>query len=491
VVLSIVLAVASSSPALAQRRGGEPAKDKDQQGQAVPPAGGEDDSNTRGPAKGERDKEQTKKAAVDSTKAQAKDQNEQWKDANAASALENTFPELKSPAAPFTAADKATLLSMAAGQANVDRALIKKYLDTQAAILTRHEYIQAMLDGVDEGKPELVRKIEEAGKALIQPLTAANNPRSINFRDAYLAELVSVVQQLLRNHLFARIQGIIALSRTASADQKVIDAYISILKDPKQTLFVKGRAATGLVLAADRGRVALDAGNKAIPAARALADFLENDESNCYPIKAKALEALGALRQSTQNPGQPQAEFAAVALRYLSDPQAHPDLRTWAAWALGMMTINPQAKFNFNLVAGHIGQAAADIGERIVKADAAGNSGQVEHLTDLELWLLESLVGGPPAGVPTGLSNSNHPNFGSSRAFTEGVQQRVQAIAQAAIALTRSGGAARADDRKKVAAYVQDMGVFLAKNPPASRSLVPGGPEFPGPQAQVAAGDKK
>src|SRR4051812_36023753 len=109
VVLSIVLAAACSSPAMAQRRKDNPPKDQDLQGQNAPAQGqdapAEGEEAARGPAKVKRDDEQTKKGAVDATKAQATDQNEQWKDPNAAAALENKFPELKSPPA-FTPADR-------------------------------------------------------------------------------------------------------------------------------------------------------------------------------------------------------------------------------------------------------------------------------------------------------------------------------------------------------------------------------------------------
>src|SRR4051812_16055122 len=83
-VLSIVLALACPSFALAQRRGEEPPK-------------------------GERDTEQAKKAAVDATKAQATDQNEQWKDPNAAAANENEFPELKAPPGQLSQAEARTV----------------------------------------------------------------------------------------------------------------------------------------------------------------------------------------------------------------------------------------------------------------------------------------------------------------------------------------------------------------------------------------------
>lgn len=443
--------------------------------------------------------EQTKQSAVDPTKVKRTDPTEVWKDPNASAALPNTFPEL--PTSRFlTRSEIDSVMNMAAGQALINREVLKRYIQNYAADLTRHTNIEAYLSigGFNsEGEPltpqdqsrnaGLVKGLETAASQLSAPLIKAEASRNTAFRAEYTRALIPVVGQLLKNHLIARIQGMIVLSR--SGDPEAIPTFVAALKDPNQLLSVRERAAVGLIHVAQDGRALLNPGQQAIPAAEGLTTFLEQEPNAFWPAKARALEALGALRQSTS--GRDQADFAAAVMKYLADPKAKLEVRATAARAMGWIRIDRQvSKYNFALVAYHIGQLAAEIGDRIVEVEPE-NPCRARHLTNLELQLLESLVGdtsGPPND--TGLVQANHPALASARVFISQLQQRIHGVAGASIALSNAAGQQRRPGRNELAAQVEDLKSFLTKNAPADRRLVPGGEDFPGPKAQIASGDK-
>ncbi|MEO6808018.1 MAG: hypothetical protein ABI353_02770 [Isosphaeraceae bacterium] len=468
---------------------------------ALAQKGGAAKAVAEGPASIGREAEQTKQSAVDPTKVKRTDPTEVWKDPNASAALPNTFPEL--PTSRFlTRSEIDSVMNMATGQALINREVLKRYIQNYAADLTRHTNIEAYLSigGFNsEGEPltpqelsrnaGLVKGIETAASQLSAPLIKAEASRNTAFRAEYTRALIPVVGQLLKNHLIARIQGMIVLSR--SGDPEAIPTFVAALKDPNQLLSVKERAAVGLIQVGQGGRALLNPGQQAIPAAEGLTTFLEQEPNAFWPAKARALEALGALRQSTSRPGRDQADFATAVMKYLADPKAKFEVRVAAAWAMGWMRIDRQVpKYNFALIAYHIGQLAAEIGDRIVEVEPE-NPYRTRHLTNLELQLLESLVGdtsGPPND--TGLSRANHPALASARVFISQVQQRIHGVAGASIALSNAAGQQRTPRRNELAAQVEDLKSFLTKNTPTDRKLVPGGDDFPGPKAQVAAGDK-
>jgi hypothetical protein len=446
----------------------------------------------KGPDVMERAPEQNKQATVDTSQVRKSEQVETWKDPNVDAALGGKFQELPAPGRPLSQAQESAVVG---GQA--DAATIKRYIDKFAADLTKRSYLDAV--GDPDAAANLVQSFEDASRKLAQPLVNANANRRNQFRSEYTAALVPVVRNLLKNHLYARVAGMVALSR--SADPKAIPVFIEVLKDPNQVLAVKERAAVGLINVAQGGQVDLDPGTQAIPAAQALVEFLNNEQDTFWPAQARALEALGALRQSA-NPGRAQAEFATTALKFLADPKAKPDVRASAAWALGMMRVSGgTAKYNFGLIGYHIGQAAVDVGNRIVEADADRRPGRVRHLTDLLLELIDALSSTNNGNIANaGLLNANHPNLGASRPFLSQLDAGLRKVAQAAVDLDKSpaerapdpkakkpaGKGPRARQRDALAAQVNELKAFLAKNPPSNWALVPGGPEFRGPQAQVA-----
>ena len=168
---------------------------------------------------------------------------------------------------------------------------------------------------------------------------------------------------MLDKHLLTRIEAMIVLGNTRSPN--AIDLFIKQLSNPDQTVWVKLWAARGLANVTQDGQIDLDA-QRAMTAGKAVADFLEREKDLPWPVQVRALEALGALRQSSAAPLQGTADMASAALERLADPKARPEVRAWAAWALGLMRVNPQlAKYNYSLIAHYIGLLAADLGDKI------------------------------------------------------------------------------------------------------------------------------
>src|SRR5204862_168347 len=108
----------------------------------------------------------------------------------------------------------------------------------------------------EQGAPANAKKIEEATNRLVQPLATANGMRYIQFRTTYVQTLIPVVRELSKNNFYARVEGMVVLSR--SADPNAIPVFAEALRDPNQVLAVKERAAVGVYLAAQEGKIDLD-----------------------------------------------------------------------------------------------------------------------------------------------------------------------------------------------------------------------------------------
>jgi hypothetical protein len=479
----------STKGAAAKEKDAEPADDKEE-----PPAA----ETPKGPAVGARGEEEKKKAAVDVTQVQKGEPLEIWKDPNAERVLKENFPALPPPRPPLTAAEITAVNNMAANQAQMNPDLIRKYLNNYAADLTQPANVKALADP-EQGLAANAKKIEEATNRLAQPLATANAIRYNQFRTTYVRELVPVVQNLLKNNFYARLEGMIVLSR--SGDSNAIPLFAEALRDKDQVMSVKERAAVGIALVSQHGRSDVDPSQATI-AAQALAQFLQNEPNAWWPVQVRALEALGSLRMANPPANPQRADFATVALRMLADPKLKPDVRAAAAWALGMMRMERvSSKVNFALLGHHVGQDAVDLGNRIIAADADGRLLRARHFDRLVLQLMEALNGDTSIGN-AGLLKSSHPGAAAARATLEQIDRLVRGLAQSALDLDRAPAeravvtkkgatptkSARARMRDDVQARVDELKSFLAKNRPADWSLIPGGPEFRGPQPQVAAG---
>lgn len=424
--------------------------------------------------------EQEKKGVVDTKKATQGGLEERFQDPNAAAALANEFPEM------FPRADKSAAATermeklvnaMAQGGA-VDRAQVTNYLQSQAAIMTNHANIEAILD--PDASSKAVKEMEAAAYRMRHPLELANDNRNDAFRKIYTESLVSMANDLLKNHLYARIWTMEALSQ--SRDEAAMPVFISQLDNGDQALPVKLLAARGLTDLADGGTRDLGL-QTATKAAQSLANFLERERNAFWPVQYRALEALGSLRISTISPTQPKAEFAETALGFLSDPKAAPATRAWAAWALGMMRpVNPQ--FNFALVAYHDGQAVAEIGDEIVKVRAT-NAQRAAWLTELLVPLHQCFIGIGPSARNSGLLNASNPNLNPQKSKVAAIEGLVRDVLEKAIELAEAAGSQVKERQAALTSSIAALRDGL-KTPPADLALIPGGDPFP-PPANPAA----
>jgi HEAT repeat protein len=428
---------------------------------------------------------------IDPSKAEKTERVQTFKDPRADAILEvDKFKQLP-PVRSSTTLQQ--MLDMAAGTTAIDRQAIQQWVIAQAANLTNHNSLTALINpgpAVKAGA-SITKAIDQASQALIEPLTASKE--GSQFRQLYSKALIDTLPKILDNHLHARTEAMVVLGLTGDPD--AMPHFTAQLKDPEQVMIVKLWAARGITNVAQGGRVKVETG-RANAAAKALSDFLERESDTAWPVKVRALEALGSLRQASDTVAPGQAEMASTALKFLADPSANLDVRSWAAWALGMMNV-PAAisKYNYALVAYHTGQIAADLGEQI--GAAFGQDGkttkldEARRLTGLLIYQVLTALKGDDVARDSGLANSQ--NLGGSRSAVIETASRVQAVAQAAYNLVSPTTVER--DRPKLktvlATRVGELRQSLSKNTPTDLRLVPGGSEYPGPKTQVAAGARK
>ncbi len=289
-----------------------------------------------------------------------------FKDPRAEEALPNTFPSLPGTT-PIPTLIR-TIRAMASRSIATDRSQIQRFVEGYAADLTGHTNIRAVINPPPHLGPgsSAYKAIEHATDGLIEPILTAKQAGNTEFLNVYTQVLVSTLSKLLNNHLLARIEAMIVLAQTGSPE--TVDLFISQLKNPKQTVWVKLWAAKGLANIVQNGTRTDDLGPRAIPVAEALADFLEREKEIPWPVQLRVLEALGAMRLAAVPASRDKAKMATAAVEYLANPDAKTEVRAEAAWAVGMMRdLQGITKFNFPLVASHIGEVAADVGERVVK----------------------------------------------------------------------------------------------------------------------------
>jgi hypothetical protein len=487
--LAATLAVVIATPLLvpAQQSSGQPeSKTKDVPKDGAAPAGKAAEAEEEG--------------VVDARKSATSDLEARYLDVRTRQAIDNNFPEL------FKASISAAQLkqlpalekqfaAMAAGQAAVNLDVIRQVVRAETAQLTNHENIKAMLDedppanASDEdvkrwalARAAKVKVIEDATETVVQALNTANARNNSGFRSALTKEMVAVAPEVLKNHLFARNQFMVALSR--SHDEQAIPVFVEQLDDPDQVLAVKLNGAIGLIELADDGRSEVS-GTAAVHAAKALADFLGREKSTFWPVQERAVRALGALRQSTSTPNPPTADLSEAVLELLADPTVSPFVRSRAAWALGLMRpLHP--RYNFALIAAHAGTAAADIADHLVAVQPT-NPDLAIKLAALLLQIEEGLRGDPHSGIrDEGLLNASHPNLSSQQTAVAEVERNVRAVAKAAADLLSEVSGRLPKARAALSQRARALRDSVAKNKPSDLALIPGGEQFriPEPKPQ-------
>jgi hypothetical protein len=382
--------------------------------------------------------------------------------------------------------DIASIQSMATGQTAVDAAFLKRYVEFFAVELSKRDNVNAMINPPESGKqaPEAARKLELAVDKLTDPMIRGKANDQRGFLAAYNKALIeSQLVKLLDNNLFSRIDAMIVLGMAGGTDPKFLDLYTKQIKLPDQVVWVKMWAARGITNATRQGKDNLDFA-KTIEAADALITLLDSDPKLPWPVQLRALEALGSLRLA-YNRIRKTVDAASVAMRFLADPEAKPEVRAWAAWALGMMKVSSQiSPYNFELLGFQVGRLTVDIGQLIVEeyddngANFEKNKDRANQLTSLLVFQVFPALTGQEGIAESGITKSAHPSLAAAKPSLTKLEAKVKDVTRGAYELLRAGGVAQKERRDELDGKIADLKSFLGQATPKDRHLVPNGPEF-------------
>ncbi len=372
---------------------------------------------------------------------------------------------------------------MAIGAGRPDPQAIQQYVEGMAFRLADKNNINGLLSPPPGKTPS--REIQKASEHLLDPLNTARLLKPVNqaFLDAYTQELNNTLPKLLDNNLVTRTEAVIILGQAASP--KSLPTFLSLIKDPNQTVQVKIWAVRGVSnIVANGTQTPNISAADAINAGKVIAEFLTREKDSLWFLQVRALEALGALRQASAPPTIPKAEIANVAMSFLADEEARPEVRAAAAWALGMMLVNPSVpKYNYILIAHDTGRLAAELGEQ-VNMMAKPNATRANYLAGLLVGPVNETFQGIASARESGLQNS--PTIGASKPVVSKIGDLSSSVARASVELLRGTSGQFKERQKELSDRVAALKDYLGKNPPKDFHLVPDGPEFQIKQAQVA-----
>jgi hypothetical protein len=474
--LSVVIAcgLLAGASALAQPPAGQPKNATPPKSAGPPPS--------KGAAKGKAD-EKKEEAPEENAQGKTTESAEVYKDPRAEKALElfGSVPAFRDNIRP---GDVNQVKAMAAGQAGIDRATIEKVVQAMAARLLDRSNINALIAPDPKLRPNsaVLRAISEATDNLLEPLNSARMTNNKAFLDVYNRVLVDTLPKLLDKNLVTRTEAMIVLGQTGS--REALPVYLSQLKDLNQTTQVKLWALRGIATLVDNGKgtAAISAG-EAITAAKVIVDMLEKEKDAFWFLQMRALEALGALRQASTAGNVTRPEMAAAAMKFLADPEARPEVRAAAAWALGMMQVSQNARFNYPLVSHEAGRLSAEIGEQ-ASASFKDNPTRTSYLAGLLVAPIYQAFNGVSGARESGLLHA--PALGQAQGYASKVNDLIASVARTAVELIRAPTGQQPRLQKDLGDRVAALKSWLDKNPPKDYHLVPGGPEFKGGQAEVA-----
>ncbi|MBV8127399.1 MAG: hypothetical protein JO114_06980 [Planctomycetaceae bacterium] len=369
-------------------------------------------------------------------------------------------------------------VKVTAGNPNaaVDTTVIRRMVDGMVAQLTNTKNIQALIDpppNMPAGSPTM-RAIEEATRNLLEPIYMARAAQNTRFLTEYNRILLRSLQPLLKHHLVPRVQAMIVLGQ--SGNPEALKLFLDEIRNPRQTLWVKLWAIRGITNIKQNPSARLSAAQE-IEAARVVAAQLDEKTKDMpWPLQLRALEALSSLRQGYIPAAPKNAEMAVAAMRILADPKARTEVRAEAARALGMMQITTAVPdYNSPLVAYAAAQLAAWVGDQIVASYSADkgtplNATKAEYLTALLVGPVYQAFEGQAGVRESGLL---HGNATTVRSDIQKVADQIKPVAKAALELIRAPKGQLKARRADLAARVEALKDFLAKNVPTNRHLVP------------------
>jgi len=377
---------------------------------------------------------------------------------------------------PSSVNEKRAVLNMAAGGEKTDRATLERFVDGATYQMTNPANVAAMVEIDKPAKNAL--EIKRGTDDLLEALRKGRDNKNAEFQTQYNRVLLEKLPKLLDNNLFARIEAMIVLGQTGNPD--TIPIFVKQLAEPNQTVWVKVWAARGITNTAGGGTRDLPPA-LATTAGKALVEWLEKEKDLPWFAQVRALEGLGALRQARTPQATNRPDFANVAMKFLADPSARPEVRAMAAWALGMMRIDGAlAKFNLSLVAYNVAEVAVELGQKVNDVFDA-NQNQSRYYTGFLLYQIHPSLEGAAGIRDSGLLNvpPNHPAMAQAAPFLKQVDALVKPVAKASVDLLNAPRGKYGDMQKELNKRVVALRTFLQKNPPADAHLVPGGPQFP------------
>jgi hypothetical protein len=394
--------------------------------------------------------------------------------------------------------DRAKIQRMVGRTENTAPDFVKRFVEFFAVELTKRENLNAVLNPPANQKASdpPARALERAVDGLNKPLIDAKANDNKDFLNLYYKTLFesSLPKLVEPNHNYlTRIDAAIVLGMAGNPSPTALNFYIDQLKREDQLIWVRLWAARGLTIASQEGEINLDAA-KANQATEALIALLESDPKLPWPVQMRALEALGSMRVSVANSARGRIDAASVALRFLADNDAPSIVRSWAAWALGMMKVPSNvAPYNFALIGHEVGELTVDLGNRIVEEyddnplNIDKNKDEMTRLTSLLLFQVCPSLIGMEKVTESGLLKSTHRSAGEAKSFVTKLDDKVRAVTREAYELVRAAGSGNKTARDQLDAKLADLKLFLGTTSPKDRHLVPGGPEFtPSPAQQVA-----
>ena len=206
----------------------------------------------------------------------------------------NNYPQYQQADRSRTATSKNST-AWRAGRSPIDLAVVNRVVDAMVSKLTDHANIQALIDPPPKLSPAAPanRAIQEATTALLEPIFLARGavPRNQSFLTSYNRILSTKLTPLLKNHLIPRVQAMIVLGQSGSAD--LLPTYVAQIKEPNQTVWVKLWAFEGIVNAIEEGGAALRRESIADRQGRRRFPFESDDLP--WPVQLRGLEALSCL----------------------------------------------------------------------------------------------------------------------------------------------------------------------------------------------------
>jgi hypothetical protein len=373
---------------------------------------------------------------------------------------------------------------MASGTRPVDRTTIQTAVDGMIYVLSSTR-TSVLAEPAEKRNQTSVRNFRAAVQNLTTPIDDARKAKNDGFLTVYSEVLVDSLKKLLHNNFYARVEASIILSELGS--DRALNVFTTELADKNQTIWVKMAALKGLARIAKDGTRELPP-TVAADASKAIAAFLKGNEDLPWPVQMRALEALGSMRVAKPTTARGDLDYAVIAMELLANKDVKPEVRAWAAWALGMMKIDASKKYNFQLVAYHIGDLAAELGEKANESFKL-NPAMTEHWTGLLLYQVFPALDGVENARESGLTHVplNHPSIGPAQKFIRELDAMVKPVARAAVDLLRAPKGQYDARQKDLAHAVDALRTYLDKNVPKESTLWPNGPEFPAKAKEAVA----